>query len=161
MTVLVTGGNGFVAGWCIAGLLERGDRVRATVRNARRSAATLQAQFPDAGDRLQIVEADLTADAGWPDPEAIDVRQQLFFQLVQLGVRIFVPPVAGTDGFPAQFGGDVHLSADANPNSRRRARHAAGIDHSFIDQVLETFKVVAELRSRHSFKNISQFINQI
>ena len=34
MTVLVTGGTGFVAGWCIAQLLERGYDVRTTVRTA-------------------------------------------------------------------------------------------------------------------------------
>ena len=32
-TVLVTGGTGFVAGWCIAELLDGGYQVRATVRS--------------------------------------------------------------------------------------------------------------------------------
>ena len=31
--VVVTGGHGFVAGWCIIDLLERGSTVRATVRD--------------------------------------------------------------------------------------------------------------------------------
>src|SRR2546423_9728642 len=31
-TVLVTGGSGFVGGWCLVELLRRGYRVRATVR---------------------------------------------------------------------------------------------------------------------------------
>ena len=33
-TVLVTGGTGFIAGWCIVQLLERGYAVRTTVRDA-------------------------------------------------------------------------------------------------------------------------------
>ena len=32
-TVLVTGGTGYVAGWCIVSLLERGYAVRTTVRS--------------------------------------------------------------------------------------------------------------------------------
>ena len=35
-TVLVTGGSGYLGGWCIIGLLERGYRVRTTVRNPAR-----------------------------------------------------------------------------------------------------------------------------
>ena len=33
VVVLVTGGTGFVAGWCIAALLQRGYEVRTTVRD--------------------------------------------------------------------------------------------------------------------------------
>lgn len=69
MTVLVTGGAGFVAGWCIAGLLDRGYRVRTTVRNTGR-AGQLAAQFPDAADRLEVVQADLIDDAGWAEAVA-------------------------------------------------------------------------------------------
>lgn len=69
MTVLVTGGNGFVAGWCIALLLERGYDVRTTVRNLR-SEPQLRALFPQAGSRLQLTVADLTGDDGWA--EAVD-----------------------------------------------------------------------------------------
>ncbi|MGB4778328.1 NAD-dependent epimerase/dehydratase family protein [Microbacterium sp.] len=65
MKVLVTGGSGFVASWAIAQLLERGDTVRATVRSDA-SAARVRTQFADAPDRLEVVVADLTADAGWP-----------------------------------------------------------------------------------------------
>ncbi len=38
-TVLVTGGTGFVAGWCIVQLLERGYAVRTTVRDRGEGAA--------------------------------------------------------------------------------------------------------------------------
>jgi nucleoside-diphosphate-sugar epimerase len=72
-TVLVTGGTGFLGGWCIATLLERGYDVRTTVRDLKREQAvrdTVAASGVDAGDRLTVLAADLTSDAGWP--EAVD-----------------------------------------------------------------------------------------
>jgi len=66
-TVLVTGGSGFIAGWCIAQLLQQGYAVRATVRSLSKSD-TVRATVARAGvdtARLSFVEADLTADAGW------------------------------------------------------------------------------------------------
>lgn len=66
-TVLVTGGTGFVAGWCIVNLLERGYAVRTTLRNLSKEAAVRAAiaSQTDAGGRLSFFAADLTADAGW------------------------------------------------------------------------------------------------
>jgi dihydroflavonol-4-reductase len=66
-TVLVTGGTGFVAGWCIVELLRQEYAVRTTVRDPSKAAAlraTIATQI-DAGDRLAIVAADLTSDSGW------------------------------------------------------------------------------------------------
>src|SRR3954451_22683067 len=71
--VLVTGGTGFLGGWCIAELLNRGHEVRTTVRNLAREAAvraTGERAGVDAGDRLTVVAADLGADAGWSDAVA-------------------------------------------------------------------------------------------
>jgi dihydroflavonol-4-reductase len=66
-TVLVTGGTGYVAGWCITELLQRGYDVRCTVRSLDKAAAVRAAvgRITDPGDRLTCVEADLRADAGW------------------------------------------------------------------------------------------------
>ncbi len=61
--VLVTGGTGYVAGWCIAALLERGYDVRTTVRSTSREAAVREAV--GASDRLGFAVADLTSDDGW------------------------------------------------------------------------------------------------
>lgn len=72
-TVLVTGGTGFLGGWCIATLLDRGYAVRTTVRDLAREAdvrATVAAAGADAGDRLEVVAADLLSDAGWADAAA-------------------------------------------------------------------------------------------
>ncbi len=66
--VLVTGGSGFLGGWCIVELLKRGYRVRATVRDLAREAEVRNAVATqtDPGDRLDVVAADLLDDAGWP-----------------------------------------------------------------------------------------------
>jgi len=66
--VLVTGGSGFVGSRCIVTLLERGYRVRTTVRSLQREPEVremIARGGVDAGARLQVVEADLLADAGW------------------------------------------------------------------------------------------------
>jgi nucleoside-diphosphate-sugar epimerase len=71
-TVLVTGGSGFLGGWCIVELLQRGFRVRTTVRNIAREAQVRASIEPlaDAGERLSVVAADLLDDAGWPEAVA-------------------------------------------------------------------------------------------
>jgi dihydroflavonol-4-reductase len=72
-TVLVTGGTGFLGGWCVAELLRRSYEVRTTIRNLGR-AEELRASFAAAGvetsERLSIVPADLTADDGWEEAVA-------------------------------------------------------------------------------------------
>jgi nucleoside-diphosphate-sugar epimerase len=66
-TVLVTGGTGFVGGWCIVELLRRGYDVRTTVRNSSKEQAVRAAVATetDAGARLAVHAADLNNDAGW------------------------------------------------------------------------------------------------
>jgi nucleoside-diphosphate-sugar epimerase len=70
-TVLVTGASGFIGLHCVLQLLEGGYRVRGTVRNAGRADEVREAMearvAADAARRLQLVEADLTADEGWED----------------------------------------------------------------------------------------------
>ncbi len=73
-TVLVTGGTGFLGGWCVATLLERGYRVRTTVRDLVRErdvrAAVAAAGAGKHDDGLTVLAADLLSDDGWP--EAVD-----------------------------------------------------------------------------------------
>jgi nucleoside-diphosphate-sugar epimerase len=66
-SVLVTGGTGFIARWCIVELLQRGYRVRTTVRDRSRESAVRDAiaRALDPVDRLSCVVADLTSDDGW------------------------------------------------------------------------------------------------
>ena len=71
-TVLVTGGSGFLGGWCVVELLEKGYRVRTTVRDLAREETLRKniAAKTAAGERLEVVAADLLRDEGWP--EAVD-----------------------------------------------------------------------------------------
>lgn len=66
-TVLVTGGTGFVGGWCIVELLARGYDVRTTVRRAgsEPSVRAAVARSAAPADRLELVVADLLRDEGW------------------------------------------------------------------------------------------------
>jgi nucleoside-diphosphate-sugar epimerase len=66
-TVLVTGGTGFVAGWCIVDLLRRGYAVRTAIRTLAKEAAVRGAVAAGAGasGRLTVCAADLTDDDGW------------------------------------------------------------------------------------------------
>jgi nucleoside-diphosphate-sugar epimerase len=74
--VLVTGGTGFLGTHTVARLLADGYRVRTTVRALER-AGEVHAAVAKAGiaagtvrERLEIVAADLAADAGWPEAVA-------------------------------------------------------------------------------------------
>jgi dihydroflavonol-4-reductase len=65
--VLVTGGSGFIGGWCVIGLLQQGYTVRTTVRDLAREAGVRAAlaKVVDPQDRLSFYAANLTSDAGW------------------------------------------------------------------------------------------------
>jgi len=68
-TVLVTGGSGFLGGWCVVELLRRGYTVKTTVRSLHREAQVRAAvaSVVDPDDRLAVLAADLTRDDGWPE----------------------------------------------------------------------------------------------
>jgi dihydroflavonol-4-reductase len=69
-TVLVTGGTGFIAQYCILELLQAGYRVRTTVRSLEREGevrAMLKVGGAEPGEQLTFVKADLSADAGWAE----------------------------------------------------------------------------------------------
>ena len=70
--VLVSGGSGFLGGWCLVELLRRGYEVRTTVRDLGR-APEVRARIGrevDAGERLDFFNADLGGDAGWAEAVA-------------------------------------------------------------------------------------------
>ncbi|MBX5049814.1 SDR family oxidoreductase [Rhizobium lentis] len=68
--VLVTGGSGFVAQYCMLALLGAGYRVKTTLRSMSRSQEVLDNLKTGGvapGGRLSFVQADLNSDAGWPE----------------------------------------------------------------------------------------------
>lgn len=66
-SVLVTGGSGAIARWCIVELIRRGYDVRTTIRNPAREAEVRSsiASQVDPQNRLTFYFADLTRDDGW------------------------------------------------------------------------------------------------
>ena len=65
--VLVTGGSGYIAGYCVAQLLNDGWSVRTTLRSlakAKAVRASIDNIAPKASE-IEFVEADLNSDAGW------------------------------------------------------------------------------------------------
>ena len=85
-TVLVTGGSGYIGGWCVIGLLQQGYVVRATVRDLSREVAVRAAlgKMVDPGNRLSFHAVNLTADAGWD--AAMDGCDYLLHVASPLGV---------------------------------------------------------------------------
>lgn len=69
--VLVTGATGFIASRLVEQLLSRGYRVRGTVRSLRKPGDVDRLrQLPGAAERLELVEADLTAPGSFDAPAA-------------------------------------------------------------------------------------------
>jgi nucleoside-diphosphate-sugar epimerase len=65
--VLVTGGSGFIAGWCVVGLLQQGYVVRTTIRDASREGEVRArlGKATEPGNRLSFHVANLMSDDGW------------------------------------------------------------------------------------------------
>lgn len=78
--VLVTGGTGFLAGWVIRQLIEKGYVVRATVRNLKKGDIVVK-MLQDEGvntDNLSFCAADLSSSDGWDAAmEGIDFVQHI------------------------------------------------------------------------------------
>lgn len=67
-TVLVTGGSGYIASFCLIELIKRGYEVRTTLRTLEKEPQVrdmLRAGGVDPGTRLTCFAADLENDAGW------------------------------------------------------------------------------------------------
>lgn len=118
-TVLVTGGTGYLAGWTIIELLERGFTVRVTVRSmeSERSLRTRLARYSGGLDRLSLYPADLLADTGWA--EALrDVDYVLHL----------ASPMSGADVIAAARQGTLRvIRASADAGVRRVVLTSSGL----------------------------------
>jgi len=67
--VLVTGGSGYIGGWCVITLLQQGYTVRATIRDLGRAEEVKRSieSVVDPQGRLTFHAANLTSDAGWDE----------------------------------------------------------------------------------------------
>jgi dihydroflavonol-4-reductase len=72
--VLVTGASGFVGKWCVVKLLEKGYRVRGTIRSAAKAKQVQETVTATVGtepaSRLELVTADILDDKGWSEAMA-------------------------------------------------------------------------------------------
>ncbi|MFF1610647.1 NAD-dependent epimerase/dehydratase family protein [Amycolatopsis sp. NPDC058278] len=99
-TVLVTGGTGYLAGWVIAGLLQRGYQVRTTVRSLDKAQRVHDAVNEQAAGTIEFAAVDLLGDDGWDEAVAS---------------ADYVLHTAS----PMPFGSDVDLITTAREGTRR------------------------------------------
>lgn len=101
--VLVTGVSGFIASWVAYAALKVGYRVRGTVRSLANESriSHLHDLCPGSKHKLELVEADLTSDAGWA--EAVHGCQYIIHVASPFCVKepddpneLIIPAVEGT-----------------------------------------------------------------
>ncbi len=102
--VLVTGGSGFIGTHCILQLLEKGYRVRTTIRNINRADEVLS-NLREAGatraNELSFVVADLLSDENWKEAVSgcdfvLHVASPFPSKLPKKENELIVPAVEGT-----------------------------------------------------------------
>ena len=115
--VLVTGGSGFIASNCIAGLLKKGYRVKTSLRSLNRIAEVkqlLSASGVTDFDRLSFVQADLFDETAWK-PAAV-------------GCRYVIHPASPTPNFIAKHEDEYIVPAVNGLLYVLRAAKAAGVE---------------------------------
>ena len=72
--ILVTGASGFVGKWCVVKLLEKGYRVRGTVRSGAKATQVMDTVAREVGaeaaQRLELAFCDILDDKGWTEAMA-------------------------------------------------------------------------------------------
>jgi len=114
--VLVTGGSGFIASYCIIALLNKGYKVRASLRSLSRIADVKQ-MLSTGGitdfDNLSFVEADLSQENGWKEAAQ--------------GCTYVIHPASPTPNFNAKHEDEFIIPAVNGVLFVLRAAKAAGV----------------------------------
>ena len=104
--ILVTGASGYVGKWCLITHLEKGYRVRGTVRSDAKAALVRKTVTAlvgaEAASRMDLVKADILADAGWPEALAgvtagMHVATQIRGDEPMVSSVVVRPAVEGTE----------------------------------------------------------------
>lgn len=103
-TVLVTDGTGFVGVNCIYQLLQKGYKVKTTIRSMNKKdevIETLKTGGITSFDNLRFIEADLTKDAKWDEAVkgcqyVLLVASPVFFHLQKDENKVIRPIIDGT-----------------------------------------------------------------
>jgi dihydroflavonol-4-reductase len=115
-TVLVTGGSGFIASYCIIELLRKGYKVKASLRSLNR-AADVKQMLSVGGirefDKLSFVQADLSQESGWLEAAS--------------GCTYIIHPASPTPNFTAKHEDEFIIPAVNGVLFVLRAAKAAGV----------------------------------
>ena len=115
-TVLVTGGSGFIASYCIIALLRKGYKVRASLRSLNRVADVKQ-MLAVGGirdfDNLAFVQADLSQESAWMEAAK--------------GCAYVIHPASPTPNFTAKHEDEFIIPAVNGVLFVLRAAKAAGV----------------------------------
>ncbi len=150
--VCVTGASGFIGSHVVRDLLERGFRVRATVRDHQDESKTahLKAMANGSPGQLEIVSANLLDDAVWDSAIAgcdlvFHVASAVFLAAKNPQAEIVDPAVKGTENVFAAIaragtvkGVGLTSSIAAITSTERRDEHLFSEDDWVEDATLET-----------------------
>src|ERR1700754_2711776 len=103
-TVLVTGGAGFVGVHCILQLLNKGYRVKTTLRSLSRKNEVIEMLNnggAEAVENLSFIEADLSSDTNWDEAVkgceyVLHVASPITLKIPKDENEMIVPAVEGT-----------------------------------------------------------------
>jgi len=136
-TVLVTGGTGFIAGWCIVELLRRGYAVRTTVRDASKETrirAAIASAGANGGDTQLAAQPDTAAglDGAREHPDATRGRSTNTAAILRAGdpnaLTFYRADLTRDEGWDAAVAGCDYVLHVASPLGGKEALVAPARD---------------------------------
>ncbi|MEM9722608.1 MAG: aldehyde reductase [Bacteroidota bacterium] len=156
ITVLVTGGTGFLGAHCVYQLLSQGYRVKTTLRSRSKEQGlveTLQTAGIGSLDHFQCIEADLTKDAHWEEA----LQECIYVLHVASPFPLKMPKDENELITPAVEGTLRVLRAARNSGVKRVVLTSsfAAIGYTHKD---ESIPITEEMWTDPSDKNISAYV---